>query len=159
MKKGLCLVLALMLAVLFGGNALAEKVDLPQSGYSVTIPDGMAYSGKRNSADDVDFVWLSDALGLEIQFTHAKNDRNVTLKAMATVLREDGYDAEIRRVSGIDMIVYEGTDPDDDPAEAMKFITYVFLEGDVAQQICFWYANQNAADLTLEIIERIPGKD
>jgi len=159
MKKVLCLVLALVLAVLFGGSALAERVDLPQSGYCVTIPDGMEYSGKRDETDDVDFVWLSYQLGLEIQFAHAKNDRDVSLEAMATVLREDGYDAEIRRVSGINMIVYEGMDPDDDPAEAMKFITYVFLEGDMAQQICFWYANQKAADMTLEIIESITGKD
>lgn len=159
MKKFFCLVLALMLTALFAGSALAEKVDLPESGYCVTIPDGMEYSGKRNAADEADFVWLSGRLGLEIQFAHAKNDRNVSLEAMATVLREDGYDAEIRRVSGIDMIVYEGTDPDDDPAEAMKFITYVFLEGNMAQQICFWYANQEAADLTLQIIESITGKD
>ena len=50
MKKFFCLVLALMLTALFAGSALAEKVDLPESGYCVTIPDGMEYSGKRNDA-------------------------------------------------------------------------------------------------------------
>ena len=89
MKKFFCLVLALMLTALFAGSALAEKVDLPESGYCVTIPDGMEYSGKRNAADEADFVWLSGRLGLEIQFAHAKNDRNVSLEAMATVLREE----------------------------------------------------------------------
>ena len=47
MKKGLCLVMALMLAVLFGVSAMAERdVDLPQSGYKVTVPDELEYSGK-----------------------------------------------------------------------------------------------------------------
>lgn len=160
MKKGLCLVMALMLAVLFGGSAMAERdVDLPQSGYKVTVPDELEYSGKGKSPDTADFAWVSEKLGLEVEFFHAANEYGATLEAMATVLRDEGYDAEIRNVSGIPMIVYEGTDPGDDPATAMKFITYVFLEGNMAQQICFWYANQEAADLTAQIIESITNKD
>ena len=41
----------------------------------------------------------------------------------------------------------------------MKCIGYVFLDGDAAQMICFWYAGQTAADLTAEIIGSITDKD
>jgi len=160
MKKVVCLILAGLLALLVLGSAMAEKdVNLPQSGYKVIVPDEMSYSGPGKAPDTADFAWVSEKLGLEIDFFHAENRRGVTLEAMATVLREEGFDAEIRNVAGIDMIVYEGTDPEDDPATAMKYITYVFLEGSMAQQVSFWYANQAAADLTAQIIESITNKD
>ena len=41
----------------------------------------------------------------------------------------------------------------------MKCIGYVFLEKDAAQMICFWYATQEAADLTAKIMESITDKD
>ena len=157
MKKLVCAMLAGLLLAVFAGNALADqKVKLPSSSYSVTIPDGMEYDGPGQKPDNAKFAWVSEPMGLEILFSCEKNARGATLEAMATVLRtENGMDAEIRTIAGIDMIVYRGTDPDDDPATAMKFISYVFLDGNMAQEICFWYANQNAADRTAEIISSI----
>ena len=160
MKKVVCWMLAGLLVILTIGSAMAERdVNLPESGYKVIVPDELSFSGKGKTPDTADFAWVSEKLGLEVEFLHAANEHGATLEAMATVLQDEGYDAEIRDVSGILMIVYEGTDPGDDPAAAMKFITYVFLEGNMAQQICFWYANQEAADLTAQIIESITNKD
>ena len=157
MKKLVCMILVGMLLAVFAGSALADqKVKLPSSSYSVTIPDGMEYDGPGQRPDNAKFAWISEQMGLEILFACGKNNRGATLEAMATVLRsENGMDAEIRRIAGIDMIVYQGTDPDDDPSTAMKFIAYVFLDGNMAQEICFWYANQSAADRTAEIIQSI----
>ncbi len=155
MKNRMCAVLAVLM-VFFACTALAEqKVQLPESRYSLMIPDGMEYDGPGDSPDDALFAWISGKLGLDIQFFRQGNDKGASLEAMADVLIEDGMDAAIYRINGIDMIVYQVTDPQDPPEKGMKCIGYVFLDGNAAQMICFWYANQKAADLTAEIISSI----
>jgi hypothetical protein len=37
----------------------------------------------------------------------------------------------------------------------MKCVAYVLLDGEAAQMVCFWYANQNAANLSEKIISSI----
>ena len=87
------------------------------------------------------------------------NIKGATLPAMTDVLTGDGIDAAVYRINGIDMIAYRVIDPQDPPEKGMKCIGYVFLDGGMAQMICFWYANQEAADLTAEIIGSITDKD
>ena len=156
MKKRMCGLTALVLALLCISGALADqKVRLPESGYTLTIPDGMEYDGPGEIPDDASFAWVSEELGLDIQFFRKENDRGATLQAMADVIIGDGVDAGIHRINGIDMIAYRVTDPQDPPETGMKCIGYVFLDGNAAQMICFWYATQNAANLTAEIIGSI----
>ena len=160
MKRLMCGVTALALVLLCMGSALAEqKVQLPESSYCLTVPDGMEYDGPGDIPDDAAFAWVSENLGLDIQFFCQENDKGATLQAMTDVLTGDGIDASIYRINGIDMIVYRVIDPQDPPEKGMKCIGYVFLDGDMAQMICFWYANQEAADLTAEIIGSITDKD
>ena len=164
MKKRMCGLIALtLLAVLLcTGGALAEqKVQLPESTYSVLMPDGMEYDGPGEKPEDECFAWVSEKLGLDIQFSRTPNDRGASLQAMLKVLSESDEveEALICQINGIDMIVYRATDPQDEPGKGMKCIGYVFLDGDAAQMICFWYATQEAADLTAEIIGSITNKD
>jgi len=156
MKRLMCGIMVLALVLLCMSGALAEqKVQLPESSYYLTIPDGMEYDGPGDIPDDAAFAWVSGKLGLDIQFFRQPNDGGAALQAMADVIIGDGVDAEIHRINGIDMIAYRVTDPQDPPEQGMKCIGYVFLDGDAAQMICFWYATQEAADLTAEIIGSI----
>ena len=156
MKRLMCGIMVLALVLLCMSGALAEqKVRLPESSYYLTIPDGMEYDGPGDIPDDAAFAWVSGKLGLDIQFFRQPNDGGAALQAMADVIIGDGVDAEIHRINGIDMIAYRVTDPQDPPEQGMKCIGYVFLDGDAAQMICFWYATQEAADLTAEIIGSI----
>ena len=156
MKKRMCGLTALILVLLCVGAAMAEqKVQLPDSSYSLMIPDGMEYDGPGEVPDDASFAWVSQDLGLDIQFFRQPNGGGASLQAMADVIIGDGVDAEIHRINGIDMIAYRAADPQDPPEKGMKCVGYVFLDGEAAQMICFWYASQNAANLTAEIIGSI----
>ena len=160
MKRRMCGLMALILALLCTGVAAAEqRVQLPESRYSLMIPDGMEYDGPGEMSDDSLFAWVSPQLGLDIEFFRQVNDKGATLQGMADVIIGDGIDAAIYRINGIDMIAYRDKDPQDPPEKGMKCIGYVFLDGDAAQMICFWYATQEAADLTAEIIGSITDKD
>ena len=160
MKRRMCGLIALILVLLCMSGASAEqRVRLPESRYSLMIPDGMEYDGPGEIPDDASFAWVSEKLKLDIQFFRQGNDRGATLEAKADVLIGDGMDAAIYRINGIDMIVYRVTDPQDPPEKGMKCIGYVFLDGDAAQMICFWYGTQEAADLTAQIISSITNKD
>ena len=157
MKRGLCLAIAVMMIAVCGGSAMAEqKVYLPESRYSLTLPDEMKYDGPGVTAgDDAEYAYVSAALGLEIDFFLHDNSNGSTLEGMAKGLKESGQETSIRRISGVDMLVYETTDPTD----GAPCIGYVLLDGNRVQEICFWYYNQQAADLTETIISSITDKD
>ena len=66
------------------------------------------------------------------------------------ILQQDESVDEVSmyKVNGIEMIVYRLTDPDDPPQKGMKCIGYVLEDGDLIQEITFWYGTQDAARLT-----------
>ena len=155
-----CLILSILLAVLFIASAAAEQtVRLPESRFALMIPDGMEYDGPGDSPDDARFAYVSAAMGLEIQFFCEPNEKGASLQAMAEVLAGDGVPTEIHRIGGIEMICYRTSDPGDAPEAGMKCIGYIFADGNKVQMICFWYANQQAADRTAEIIASITNGD
>ena len=156
MKRRLCGMAALILALMSIGCAMADqKVLLPGGSYSLMIPDGMEYDGPGVSPDDAKFAWVSAELGLDIEFFCEPNEKGAALQAMAEVLAGDGIDTRINRIGGIDMIVYQVTDPGDSKDSGMKCIGYVLEDGKNVQMICFWYATQEAADWTARIISSI----
>ena len=159
MRRRMCraaaAILALVVLLLAGCAAAEQKVMLPDSSYSLLIPDGMEYDGPGQSPDDARFAWVSEALGLDIEFFCEPNEKGAALQAMAEVLAGDGIDTRISRINGIDMIVYQVTDPGDEKGSGMKCIGYVLEDGNTVQMICFWYATQEAADWTERIITSI----
>ena len=157
MKKLFCIGLTVMI-LLTAGCALAEQtVILPESSFRLTLPDGMEYDGP--GVDNAKFAYVSAQLGLEIHFF--LYDRNgASLEKMVGPMTEAGADeAELWTVNGISMIVFRVEDPDDPPQQGMKCIGYLLADGDRIQQIDFWYATQDAAKLTEEIIASITDKD
>ena len=160
MKKLVCTILTVLLATALAGGALAEqRIRLPESSYTLAIPDGMEYDGPGESPDDARFAWVSEKLGLDIEFFCQSNEKGVPLKAMAEVLAGDGIETTLQRIAGIEMIAYHTSDPGDLPGKGMKCVGYVIQDGSNVQMICFWYANQEAADLTAEIISSIKDGD
>ena len=68
-----------------------------------------------------------------------------------SLVGEDGNEIEIRDVNGIEMVCFRVTDRED----GAPCIGYVFEDGDWMIEIDFWYATQEAADRTTEIISSI----
>jgi hypothetical protein len=155
MKKTLSTLLALILLLCLGTATADQKVTLPDSRYSLTLPDGMEYDGPGEGSDDARFAYVSESLGLDIQFFRESDSKGATLQTMTDVLIAKGVDAAVYRISGVDMIAYRVTDPQDPPQKGMKCVAYVLLDGEAAQMVCFWYANQNAANLSEKIISSI----
>ena len=157
MKRFGCVLLAAVMVLFMTGSALAEqKVQLPDSRYSLTLPDGLEYDGPGEKPDDARFVYLSEALKLEVQF-FCYGREGAALRTLAEILQQDESvdEVSIYKVNGIEMIVYRLTDPDDPPEKGMKCIGYVLEDGDLIQEITFWYGTQDAARLTEEIIGSI----
>jgi hypothetical protein len=152
------LLTAMILALCFGAGAEGITVRLPDSAYSVTVPEGMIYDGPGEGADTSQFAWVDEKIGLDIIF-FCYDNAGVDLWTAAEKIRDLCENVGIYLISGIEMLVYELTDPGDPPGEGMRCIAYTFQEGNLMQEICFWYATQEAADRTAEIIESITKKE
>ena len=154
MKRVVSVLLAAALILSLCGNAMADqKVQLPESSYRLTLPDGMQYDGPGGSGES--FAYVDESIGLDISF-FCYDRKGKTLEAIAPEIREQCDSASIRQIrDGIKALVYEVRDPADPPEKGMKCIGYVLEDGDRIQEICFWYATQKAADLTKTIIESL----
>ena len=152
MKK----LISLMICVVFlFGCALADKtVRLPGSRYTLEVPDWMEYSDGVDGNTGIDAYISKD---LEMDYLSYRREeagqagREMTLLEMAKKQREAGSDVEIRKVNGIEMLVYRLTDE----ADGAPCIGYVFEDGDLLVEIIFWYATQEAADETGKIISSV----
>jgi hypothetical protein len=152
MKKIAAAFLSLVLLFSF---ALAEEViRLPNSRYVLTIPDGMKHSAPGGVYGDVE-AWYSDTLEMDVQAMlradAVRNGMPETLRESAEEWAALGVEAELRKVAGIEMLCFRVTDPTDETPS----VNYVLEDGDWIIEIDFWYATQEAADLTVQIISSI----
>ena len=152
MKKALCLIACL--ATLCGCAAAETDVLLPGSRYRLTIPDGMQYSEPRDG-DDGFCAWYSDLLEIDCSRypkmqLFAQGDER-TIQRLAEMRTDDGIDVEVREINGIEMLVSWVTDE----ADGAPGISYLFFDGNWVEEVFFWYATQEAADMTAEIIMSI----
>ena len=153
MKRMICLILASALSLAAAGALADQKVYLPGSTYCLTLPDGMRYDGP--GGDGESFAYVDEAAGAEVIF-FSYDSRGLSLEAIAQEARKENESVTIRRIrEGIQALVYEASDPGDPPRKGMKCIGYVLADGDRILEICFWYATQQAADMTKTIIESI----
>jgi hypothetical protein len=161
-KRIVCLLTAAALMLGMGGALAEQKVGLPESRYSLTMPDEMQYDGPAEGTvpgDDARFAYVSKDLGLDVHFFCYDRPAGTELKALAEQLRKNYEDVAIYVISGIEMIVYRVADPESPPEKGMKCVGYVIPEEGKFQEIVFWYANQAAADRSAEIIATITDKD
>lgn len=152
MKALSCLLVCI---VLISGCAAAEQqVLLPGGRYVIDVPDWMEYSDPVDGDAGME-AYISD--DLEIDFTSYEKTEAVklgmpeTLKETAKQQWEEGKKTEIRKVNGIEMLVFRTEDEED----GTPGIVYVFEDGELIIEINFWYATREAADLTKTIMESI----
>lgn len=152
MKKVVLLAICLMMLC---GTAMADQtVDLPQSRYVIDIPDDMDYESPEASENGVETYFTYD---LEMDcFCFPKSEAGNleladNLKEIARMLKEKGNEAEVRKINGIQMVVFRMKDE----ADNAPGIGYIFEDGDLMIEIDFWYASQEAADRTTAIMSSI----
>ena len=140
----------LICTVLLLGSAAAEQtVVLPESRYVIDVPDELKYSPAEDGDEGIE-AYISDTLEMDYCSYPTAEDAP-TLQERAEKLVAGGTDAEIRNVNGIEMLVYRITDE----ADGAPCIGYAFMDGNRIVEIFFWYATQEAADLTKNIMETI----
>ena len=140
----------LICTVLLLGSAAAEQtVVLPESRYVIDVPDDLKYSPAEDGDEGIE-AYISDTLEMDYCSYPTAEDAP-TLQERAEKLAADGTDAEVRMVNGIEMLVYRVTDE----ADGAPCIGYAFMDGTQTIEIFFWYATQEAADLTRRIMETI----
>ena len=153
MKKIIGLVICLMM--LCGIAAADQAVELlPGLGYVVDLPDDMEYESPEASENGVESYFTND---LEMDcFCYPKSEAEnlgmaETLKETVNVLKEKGWEAELRKVNRITMVCVRMKDESD----GAPGIGYIFEDGDLMIEIDFWYATQEAADRTVQIMSSI----
>lgn len=152
MKK---IVSLLLCTVLLCGCAAAEQeVRLPNSRYVIDLPGDMEYSAPEDTDTGVE-AYFSRHLEMDLLYYPKEEMKKL---GMADTLLETvqdraaaGIDVELRDVNGIEMLVYWVKDE----ADGTPGIGYVFEDGEWMIEILFWYATQEAADQTVEIMESI----
>ena len=149
MTKAFCLLVCLLL---LAACAEAEtEISLPGSRYLLDIPEEMQYSAPGEGDQGI-HAWFSDSLEMDYACypwsALFQPGEEQTLMTLAQLRTDGGFDVEIRDVRGIEMLVFRVTDETD----GTPGIGYLFRDGNWAAEIYFWYATQEAADLTETII-------
>ena len=152
MKKTGCLLVIMVL--LFGCAAAEQAVTLPGGRYVIDVPDWMDYSDAVDGDAGVEAYISKD---LEMDYISYRKEEAAalgmaaSLRETAAQQREAGAKVELRKVNGIEMLVFRLKDEED----GTPCIGYVFEDGDTLIEIDFWYATQEAADETVRIMESI----
>ena len=152
MKTVLCLLVCI--ALVFGCAAAEQEVLLPGGRYAIDVPDWLDYSDPVDGDAGMEAYISED---LEIDFVAYEKTEAITLgmpetlKETAKQQRAEGKKTEIRKVNGIEMLVFRTEDEED----GAPGIVYVIDDGEWIIEIEFWYATQEAADETKTIMETI----
>ena len=152
MKKRIGLLICM--ALLFSFAAAEKTVVLPGNRYVIDVPDRMEYSEPEEEDNGVQ-AYISDTLEMDyLTYTHeeaAALGFSDTMQETAEKLAAVGVEGEVLEVNGIEMLVYRLSDE----ADGAPGIGYAFADGDRIIEVIFWYATQEAADLTKQIMETI----
>ena len=160
MKKGLWemkrAVLLVAVMLLLFSHALAEQwITLPGGQYELALPNRLVYSAPEAGDDGVE-AWISDTLEVDAFAVSLAEARSLlglkeTLTETAEFLANQGKEAEVREVGGIEMLCLR----DVDDADGTPCIAYLFPDGDSLIEIDFWYATPEAGEETASVISTI----
>ena len=141
--------------ILMSGCAQAERsVALPNSRYVIEVPDWMRYSEPEDEYSGVE-AYVSEML--EIDYTSYPRATMIgpgaagSLREVAESSAAKGKEVELRSINGIEMLCFRAFDESDQA----PCIGYVFEDGEWMVEIDFWYATEEAANLTTSIISSI----
>ena len=151
MRKVIGLVTAMIVLLGSAGAFAEQRVQLPGSRYAVTLPDGMVYDGPTPGSREA-FAWVSEELGLEISFFRYEGEGAGMTEVLAGLLEGGAEEIQMTSVGGVSMMAFRYPPVDE---SGMKGIGYLLQDGDATLEVLFWYATQEAADLTKTIMESI----
>lgn len=151
MRKVLGLVTAVIILLGAAGAAAEQTVRLPESRYAVTMPDGMTYDGPTPDSDEA-FAYVYEEIGLEAGFFRYEGEGTGLTDVITKLLAGGAEDIRMTTVNGVEMLAFRYAPVDE---SGMKGVGYVLQDGDATLEILFWYATQEAADLTKTIMESI----
>ena len=147
-------VFLLCLTLLLGCAQAERSVMLPNSRYIIEVPDWMRYSEPEDDYSGVE-AYVSEML--EIDYTSYPRATMIatgaagSLREVAENSAAKGKEVELRSVNGIEMLCFRTMDESDQA----PCIGYVFEDGEWMIEIDFWYATEEAANLTTSIISSI----
>jgi len=147
------IVTALLAVLLAAGCAGAEIVTLPESRYAVTLPEDMVSDGPTEGTGEA-FARVSEAAGLEVSFFRFEGPEASLSARIAVLLEQGAEELTMTTVNGVEMLVFRFPPEEEN---GMPGIGYVFEDGDALQEILFWYATPEAAEMTKTIMESIEG--
>ena len=152
MKKAVCLLVCI--GFLFSFASAERSVALPNSRYTIEVPDWMRYSEPEDEYSGVE-ACVSEML--EIDYTSYPRATMIgpgaagSLREVAESSAAKGKEVELRSINGIEMLCFRAFDESDQA----PCIGYVFEDGEWMVEIDFWYATEEAAKLTATIISSI----
>ncbi len=143
------LFLTLLACPALGGQILKEETEavLPDGVHSIRIPAGTEYQEPESDEKDLKGAFLREP-DLEI-LVFAYDARGTTVESLAQALTDAGRDAQIREISGETFLVYQERDESD----GAGCVGYSYLYNGWMTEIAFFYGSQEAADMTVSIME------
>ena len=152
MKKTISLIISLVL--LFSTAAAEQTVALPESRYVIDLPNEMKYSAPDQKDNGVQ-AYISDTLEMDYLSYSLEEAAALgisgNMQETAELLAAGRAEVEVYEVNGIEMLVYRLADD----ADGAPGIGYVFADGNSIIEVIFWYATQEAAEMTKTIMETI----
>ncbi len=147
--KGYTALLIVLLLVLFtwAGPAEGQRITLPDGIHSITAAEGMVYQQPAADEADLKGVFLLPPDLEMLVFSYEMED--TTVYSLAESLVNNGRQAEVREISGVEFLVFQ----DVDESDGAPCIGYSYLSGGRMIEISFFYATQEAMDLTVTIME------
>ena len=144
MKKVICILIVILTLT---AAALADQAVTLPGGFALDVPDNMNYDAEKGTDSDFCFAYVSSQLEMDV-FSYPGSGE---LRDMVEMLNEQGENAELRKINGIEAICFRGSDP----ADGTPFIGYLMKGGDQLTEVVFWYATQEAGDRTRTIMETL----
>ena len=142
MRTVLCILVCCLM--LLSCASAEQEVLLPGGRYAVDVPDWMEYSEPVDGDAGVEAYVSKD---LEMDY--------ISYQKAEMIRAEKGSKIELRKVNGIEMLCFRLVDEED----GTPCIGYLFEDGELLIEIDFWYATQEAADMTKTIMETIRTAD
>ena len=135
MKKAVCLLVCI--GFLFSCASAERSVALPNSRYTIEVPDWMRYSEPEDEYSGVE-AYVSEML--EIDYTSYPRATMIgpgaagSLREVAESSAAKGKEVELRSINGIEMLCFRAFDESDQA----PCIGYVFEDGEWMLEIDSW---------------------
>ncbi len=147
-RKGVLWLTAFILLASVTLPCLAEtETLLPDGKHRLLLPEGMIFQQPAANETDLKGIWLLEPDLEMLVFCYDAGD--ITEQDLAQKLVDAGRNAEVRRIGEQDFLVFQ----DVDESDGAHCIGYAFLAEGKMIEISFFYATQEAMDLTKTIME------